>query len=89
WFNRGPSDFEIAMNLFRDDHYPANGEGPLEANEIQKIQKFYSSDRASRKVEMGEYADSYFSGTGVTALSFFRTADEKTLIVIPKFVYAE
>ncbi|MCB0377993.1 MAG: hypothetical protein KDD33_05830 [Bdellovibrionales bacterium] len=89
WIERSSGHIKIAVSMMRKDHQEDDGDPAFEESKIAKILEWYFSDEAAVTVEIGEYADSYMSGTGIFEMYYFYTADLKTIIVVDKFVYAE
>lgn len=89
WFTREDNNMVEAINMLATDHSDGDGSEAFAMSELQSIVELYTSPQMQAKVQMGEYADSYMSGTGITALVFMFDKNERHMIVIEKFVYAE
>ena len=90
WYNRQASNINEALVLLSTDHQSGDGSGPFSEVQIEQIVDFYTKPGyAAKDVEMIEFADSYYSGTGVTQFVVFYSVDKSEMILIEKFIYAE
>jgi hypothetical protein len=88
WFFLQPSSLEEALALLATDHGESDGSGPYAPDELATVRAYLDGD-AMASVELGEFADSYMSGTGITALVALTSVDRSTLVLLSKFRSAE
>lgn len=90
WFGHGEATIEEAITFLETDHRGSDGSGPFSAEEINQIIDFYTKPGlAADEVGMIEFADSYYSGTGITNFVVLYNGQKSEIILIEKFVYAE
>lgn len=89
WFSVEKSNIVDAVKLLEENHSQTDGDDAWSKKQVDTLVEIYTSKDIHKDVYMGEYADSYMSGTGITSLIFMQTEDVSQLIVIEKFVYAE
>ncbi len=89
WFSYAISNMETAVVMMEEDHSWGDGESPWSEAAVDAVVKLYTSPTMHKDMWLGEYADNYMSGTGITGLIVLQTAEADKLIVIEKFLYAE